>query len=828
MLSPAVSGSQGYRELTTAAKAEERRLAALKQRQEYAKVPGSAATQPSYASKPGDPPPRTRETPSGQPPVLENRKCYNCGRFGHIAPNCPRPRQESRGRAAPFARTQQVHSQNQRDDSASELAPEDFLYSSSDDEQRTQVNIIRLTDHGSLTKCVKVSVQGIPAYGLIDSGADITILGGSLFKRIATIARLKKKNFKKADKVPKTYDQQPFRLDGRMDLDVAFGDKQMTTPVYIKMDAHDQLLLSEGVCHQLGVIQYHADVETWRGGRKRSTQEPSGSSRPGKLDSPVVASEEMMPDPPQEAKVPSIRVDLIRSIQLLPHQSKIVEVTFTGDEDGSREDTYLLEPADLGCGLRVDPSLLSLPANDDALAVITNPTGCSMVLEEGSALGDAMPATVVASANDGKTVAPERHSTLRQVQSKPVAWRQQELMESIGSLGTLAPSQRQKVLEFLKQHHAAFALEENERGETDLVEMTIDTGDAKPQRCPPRRMPFAVRGEVARQLDKMQATGVIQPSASPWSSPVVMVRKKDGSHRFCIDYRQLNSVTKADTYPLPRIDDLLDQLGCCKFFSTLDLASGYWQIRVSPSSQEKTAFVTPQGLYEFKVMPFGLTNAPAVFQRLMQRLLMGLNPESGPDFVAVYIDDALIFSPTLDEHIDHLKAVVQRVNEAGLKFKPSKCQFIRQEVEYLGHIVTPQGLKPNKSLVEAITEFPHPTDVSGVRRFVGLASYYRRFVGNFARITEPLRQLNATFSWTSACEAAMTKLKEKLTTAPILAYPAFDRPFTMPALVELVRSCHRSRMMESSIQLRMLVGHCRQPSGTTVSRSSRLWRLCGL
>ena len=247
-------------------------------------------------------------------------------------------------------------------------------------------------------------------------------------------------------------------------------------------------------------------------------------------------------------------------------------------------------------------------------------------------------------------------------------------------------------------------------------------------------------------------------------------------------YRHLNAITKADTYPLPRIDDLLDQLGCCKFFSTLDLASGYWQIRVDPESQEKTAFVTPQGWYEFKVMPFGLTNAPAVFQRLMQRLLTGLNPPSGPDFVAVYIDDLLVFSPTLEEHLEHLKAVIQRVSEAQLKFKPSKCSFVRQEVEYLGHVVTLHGLKPNDALVTAITQFPRPTDLNGVRRFIELASYYRRFIKNFSRISEPLRELtrkNATYEWTPACEIAMTQLKEKLTTAPVLAFPAVDRDFTV-------------------------------------------------
>ena len=223
--------------------------------------------------------------------------------------------------------------------------------------------------------------------------------------------------------------------------------------------------------------------------------------------------------------------------------------------------------------------------------------------------------------------------------------RQKKLLELIAKPTSLTRDQCVELEEFLVENHDAFSLDPEERGETDLVQLEIHTGDAPPKKQPVRRMPFVVRQEIARQLKHMQETGVITSSSSPCASPVVLVKKKDGTHQFCIDYRQ----PKADRYPLPRIDDLLDQLEKSCYFSTLDLASGYWQIRVHPNSKEKTAFITPQGLYEFQVMPFGLMNAPAVFQRLMQRVLSGLNREDGPAFV--YIDDVLVFSRTWEENL---------------------------------------------------------------------------------------------------------------------------------------------------------------------------------
>ena len=415
--------------------------------------------------------------------------------------------------------------------------------------------------------------------------------------------------------------------------------------------------------------------------------------------------------------------------------------------------------------------------------MVSNRSGITQCVPAGARLGEAEAAQVLSEpeACDGD-VNSAQTVVVRQTTSEDDAQRRAKLLETLTLPDDLPPRDSEVLQEFLADHHDVFSLEEGERGETDLVHMEINTGDAAPKKQPARRMPFAVRQEVAKQLKSMQRNGVIQPSCSPWSSPVVMVRKKDGSHRFCVDYRGLNSVTKADTFPLPRIDDLLDQLGRASYFSTLDLASGFWQIRMEPLSQEKTAFVTPHGLFEFRVMPFGLTNAPAVFQRLMQQVLAGLNPEDGSEFVTAYIDDILIFSPTLHEHLEHLQQVINRLREVNLKLNPLKCRFVRKEVDYLGHVITAGGLKPNPRLTDAVQKFPQPENVQDVRRFLGMASYYRRFISNFAKIAHPLHQLTAKgirFAWTAECEAAFLLLKTRLVTPPVLAYPCFGKEFML-------------------------------------------------
>ena len=228
-------------------------------------------------------------------------------------------------------------------------------------------------------------------------------------------------------------------------------------------------------------------------------------------------------------------------------------------------------------------------------------------------------------------------------------------------------------------------------GRTNVTKHVIKTSGASPINQQPRRVPHAVREEVERQVEQMLDAGVICPSNSPWSSPLVLVKKRDGSLRFCVDYRKLNSITVKNAYPLPRIADTLDALGDAKYFSTLDMSSGYWQVKAAEEDKAKTAFTTGKGHFEFNVMSFGLSNAPATFQRLIDLVLSGLHYEE----CLVYLDDVIVFSSSFDNHLKNLKSVFTRLVDAGLKVKSTKCHLCCDEVHYLEHIVSRNDLRPD-------------------------------------------------------------------------------------------------------------------------------------
>ncbi|CAK1599542.1 unnamed protein product [Parnassius mnemosyne] len=238
-------------------------------------------------------------------------------------------------------------------------------------------------------------------------------------------------------------------------------------------------------------------------------------------------------------------------------------------------------------------------------------------------------------------------------------------------------------------------------------------------------------------IEGMVKDGVIEASSSPWCSSVLLVKKKDGSMRFCVDYRRLNDVTKRDSYPLPRIDDTLDMLTGVKWFSTLDLKSGYCQVEIDPRDKEKTAFSTGKGLWQFKVMLFGLWNAPATFERLMELVLTGLIS----DACLVYLDIIIIVDRTFEEHLQNLERVLMKIQSAKLKLRPKKCSLFKRQVSCLGYVVSEESIRTNPEKIAAVKDWSVPKDKTQVKVFLDLCSYYRRFVKNFADIAKPLHKL---------------------------------------------------------------------------------------
>jgi len=308
--------------------------------------------------------------------------------------------------------------------------------------------------------------------------------------------------------------------------------------------------------------------------------------------------------------------------------------------------------------------------------------------------------------------------------------RKAEIIQTMcDKVDTNVPSDtKQALAELLQSYSDILSVDEFDLGQTGAVQHSIDTGDNRPFRQSLRPQARAHLPIIDQLITDMQQQGIIEPCQSEWASNLVLAKKKDGSIRFCVDYRKLNDLTKKDAYPLPRIDSCLDRLAGSVWFSTFDLRSGFHQVEMDPRDVNKTTFVCHRGTFRFPRMPFGLCNAPATFQRLMDMVMLGLNFET----CLIYLDDIIVFSQYLTTHLQRLEALFSRLRTANLKLKPSKCALLQIEVSFLGFTISSEGVGTNPDKISAVTDWPTPQDLRQSRAFIGLCQYYRRFVPNFS------------------------------------------------------------------------------------------------
>lgn len=337
----------------------------------------------------------------------------------------------------------------------------------------------------------------------------------------------------------------------------------------------------------------------------------------------------------------------------------------------------------------------------------------------------------------------------------------------LDSIGDVEQTIKDSLMNMFCDFRDCFAINIKEIGLTTKAEIEIKLKDDKPVCYQPYRLSYSQRETVMAHVKEMLENNIISPSSSPYASPIVIVKKKNGEDRICVDYRKLNSKTVKDHFPLPNMEDQLQRLAGMKYYSVVDMASGYYQIGVAKGSRSLTAFVTPDGKYEFNRMPFGLTNAPSAFQRMVNTIACELNNQ-----IVAYLDDIVIASKTITEGVTLLKLFMEKIREYGLTLKPSKCKFLQNQIEFLGHVVSPAGILPGKDKILCVEKFKTPIGVTDVRRFIGLANHFRKFVPKFATVAKPLTDLtkkNVPFVWSDNQNEAFKQLKQYLCAREMLA-----------------------------------------------------------
>ena len=697
-------------------------------------------------------------------------ECFNCHRKGHIAKQCPnggsKPRTPIR---ALSTATDESDTTPKSDKTTNETMWKwTRVLSTSGSEHQDGSSEFPIVGP---TYKVDVTVDGIKTRALLDHGSQVTIVRQQL--------------------LPMVREQQQWSMETCMNKVVPLKSQPVGASGQ-ELGAHGMAVLNilmeaTGKIHPIPCYVLDSNQPLWSG-ELEDCGVLMGTNALVKYGFTVTHSNGTKVEPkPKDAvvegttTVKTINVVLKETVHLKPHQTK---VTKSGLEEGgeAKAGVFMVSPNEEMLAEKHCDVLETVSEGDPTKVTLSNWGNCPIVMKKGSKIGILEEVTRVGKDDDIWTDTTE---VVRLCQTaKATEGRRQELCNRLQIGDACGENGRSQLENLLLQYHDVFALVDEELGETDVVSHAIDTGTSPPVQSTPRRLPYALRKELEEEMDTLLRTGCIEPSTSPYSSPLVLVRKKSGGLRVCVDYRALNQNTVADRYPIPRVDELVDMVGKqhARVFSSLDLMKGYHQVQMEENSKLKTAFTCHLGLYQYRRMPFGLTNAPATFQRLMAKLFGGRDW----DFVFVYLDDILVASKTIEEHLEHLQKVVKRLREAKLRLKPEKCVFATNQVEYLGHTLTADGVRPNEKNVQAVVDFPRPNCAKEVRGFLGMANFYRRHVQGMASICRPLTELTrkdkesgkpVPFVWTDDCQRAFEKVKKSLVSAPLLHPPDWEKEF---------------------------------------------------
>ena len=663
------------------------------------------------------------------------RRCYECGGTGHIARNCANrnaPVQSQPPRQSlPQNRSQSSYSNPKSSNavaSAGSGASQFFSHA--------EIDSIRVSD------------------ALVDTGSSFSMMSASLYERLPSKPRVY--SFAKAAPDIVGVGGASAAVKGYIDVPLRVADAEIAHPLLVVENLSFSLLIG------MDILDPHAAKISLGG-----TREVQFGARV--CD---VCLEPRVPAKHEFITAPAVACT-IEPLSIAANSAVIVRVALP--KSARNSSSVVIEPLNssaVNVGCAALPCVCA-PLDGCCRVAVVNPSPRSIEIPSGFPIASAK--TVIQSQKDSRVAALNprlpRDAKLRKIVS--------EL--KIDSLPDSTPHKSQ-LLALISKYLDIFAESDSDVGVTDLAFHEIDTGDVRPLRQPVRRLPYGeMRAAVEHEIDKLVNADIARASTSPWASPVVMVRKKDGGWRMCVDYRRLNSVTKFDCFPLPRLDEALDAFAGATVFSSLDLAMAYHQVPVKPTDVEKTAFVTHVGLFEMSKMPFGLCNAPSTYQRLMAGVLRGLIGR----ICLAYLDDVIVFSKKRTNHIADLSAVLDRIRAAGLKLKPSKCSLFREQVLYLGHVISAAGVSPDPEKLRVLREWRAPSKVREMQSFLGFVNFYAEYLADATQLTAQLYDLTSERKGDDPIElspeniAAFEEIKRRLCAAPQLAHPDLERPFTL-------------------------------------------------